>query len=203
MGQKYLVLSTNNMHKLKEIRDILSDLPVKVLSKKALNLEEFEIKEDGNSLEENSIKKAQALAKLTDHMVMADDSGLFVEALDGKPGIHSSRYAGEEGNDEKNNQELLNALEGLPMEKRKAEFKTVIALVTDKRELITIEGSCSGHIAFKPKGDNDFGYDPLFIPTGYDKTFAQLDPKIKNKISHRADAIRKLKEILEDLLKDD
>src|SRR5690625_940887 len=120
MGQKYLVLSTNNMHKIKEIRDILSDLQVKVLSKKALNLEEFEIKEDGNSLEENSIKKAQALAKLTDHMVMADDSGLFVEALDGKPGIHSSRYAGEEGNDEKNNQELLNALEGLPMEKRKA-----------------------------------------------------------------------------------
>src|SRR5690625_5420858 len=91
MGQKYLVLSTNNMHKLKEIRDILSDLPVKVLSKKALNLEEFEIKEDGNSLEENSIKKAQSLAKLTDHMVMADDSGLFVEALDGKPGIHSSK----------------------------------------------------------------------------------------------------------------
>lgn len=203
MKNRKLVLSTNNINKIKEMKYILKDLNLEVLSKADINLENFDIIEDGNSLEENSIKKARGLKEKTPYMVMADDSGLFVDELDGEPGVYSSRYAGEEGNSKKNNEKLLLKMKNLPLEKRKASFLTVIALISEDNEIISVEGECKGHIALEARGSKNFGYDPLFIPDGYGESFGQLDEEIKNKISHRARALDKIKDTLEDLLKDD
>lgn len=203
MRNKKLVLSTNNINKVKEIKDILKDLPIEVLSKKDIGMEDFQVVEDGSNLRENSEKKAKALAAKTDYLVMADDSGLFVDYLNGDPGVYSSRYAGEEGNDRKNNKKLLDEMKNIPIENRNAEFKTVIALITEEKETIFIEGECKGHIGFKLEGNNGFGYDPLFIPDKYNKTFAQLDDNIKNSISHRSKALEKVKKVLTDMMKDD
>lgn len=203
MKNRKLVLSTNNKNKVEEIKDILKGLPIEVLSKKDIGFEDFDVIEDGTSLEENSVKKARALAEKTEFMVMADDSGLFVDCLNGEPGVYSSRYGGEEGNDDKNNEKLLGKLSDLPLKDRRASFKTVIALVTEEKEVLSVEGECKGHIGFELKGDNGFGYDPLFTPEGYDKTFAELDGEIKNTISHRAKALEEMKEVLTNLLKDE
>lgn len=195
MDKKKIIVSTGNQHKIIEIKNILKDLDIEVLSKNDIDIEEFDVVEDGLTLAENSIKKAKALADRVDYMVIADDSGLFVDALNGEPGVYSSRYAGEEGNDLKNNEKLLDSLKGA--NSRKAAFKTIIALITEDKVLYTVEGVCEGKIAYEPKGTNGFGYDPLFIPDGYDKSFAELGEEIKNKISHRSRALLKLKELLE------
>ena len=201
MGKRKLVLSTGNKHKVEEIKDILKDLNIEVLSKNDVNIAEFEVIEDGETLEENSVKKAQALADKINYMVLADDSGLFVDSLNGGPGVYSSRYAGEEGNDKKNNEKLLNNLNGI--DNRSGSFRTIIALITEDKKIYTAEGACYGTIGFVPKGNNGFGYDPLFIPNGYKLTFSELGEEIKNKISHRALALNELKIILEKLLKDE
>lgn len=203
MGNRKLILSTGNINKIKEIKDILKDLNIEVLSKAEIGLENLDIVEDGNTLEENSIKKAKGIKEKTPYMVMADDSGLFVDALNGKPGVHSSRYAGEDGDYKKNNEKLLLEMGDFPLEKRRASFLTVIALITENHETIIVEGECKGHIAFKSKGSKAFGYDPLFVPEGYSKTFGELDEEVKNKISHRAVALENIKDTLVDLLKDD
>lgn len=201
MGHRKLVLSTNNEHKVEEIKNILKGLPIEVLSKKDIGMANFDVEEDGDSLEENSRKKAKALADKIDYMVMADDSGLFVDALNGEPGVYSSRYAGEEGNDEKNNKKLLGELEEIPLEKRTASFYSVIAIVTEEKEVFTVKGQCEGYINFEAKGDNGFGYDPLFVPLGYDKTFAELANDVKNKISHRAKALEGIQDLISNLIK--
>lgn len=201
MKYRRLVLSTNNTHKVEEIKNILKGLPIEVLSKKDLGMANFEVEEDGDSLEENSTKKAKALAEKTEYMVMADDSGLFVDALDGAPGVYSSRYAGEEGNDKKNNLKLLKELKDVTLENRGASFFTVIALVTEEKEVFTVKGECKGYINFEAKGDNGFGYDPLFVPLGYDKTFAELGNDVKNKISHRAKALEGIEDLISNLIK--
>lgn len=197
MEKRKLIVSTGNKHKIIEIKDILKDLGIEVLSKNDIGIEDFNVIEDGETLEENSIKKAKALADRTDYMVIADDSGLFVDSLNGEPGVHSSRYAGEEGNDSKNNEKLINALKNI--ENRKAAFKAVIALITEDKDLYTVEGVCPGKIAYELQGDNGFGYDPLFIPDGYDSSFAELGEELKNQISHRSKALSKLKKLLEKL----
>lgn len=197
---KKIVISTNNKNKLREIKKILKDLDIEVLSKADIGIEDFEVLEDGDTLEENSIKKAKALKDRTDYMVMADDSGLFVSKLNGDPGVHSSRYAGKDGDDSANNKKLLENLKDFDLEDRSAYFKAVIAIITEEDELITVSGKCSGHIAFELQGDNGFGYDPLFIPEGYEKSFAQLDEETKNKISHRGKALEKLNIQLKALL---
>lgn len=203
MKDRKLVLSTDNKHKIKEIKDILKDLDIEVLSKAEIGLKNFNVVEDGSTLEENSIKKAKALKEKTSFMVMADDSGLFVESLDGDPGVYSARYAGEEGNDAKNNEKLLEKMKDIPLEKRKASFFSVIAIITEEDEVLTAKGECKGHIGFKASGFNDFGYDPLFIPQGYEKTFAELSSDIKNKISHRSRALEEIKETMKNLLEDE
>lgn len=203
MKDRKIVLSTDNKHKIKEIRNILKDLNIDVLSKKDIGLENLNIEEDGTTLKENSIKKAKALKDETSDMVMADDSGLFVDALNGEPGIYSARYAGIDGDDMRNNEKLILNMKNLPIEKRQASFFTVISIITEAGEVMTVEGECRGHIGFELKGDNDFGYDPLFVPVGYNKTFAELDEQIKNRISHRAIALENIKDTLENLLKDD
>lgn len=179
------------------------DLNIEVLSKEDIGLKDLDIEEDGETLTENSIKKAKALKEKTPYTVMADDSGLFVEALDGEPGVYSARYAGFEGDDRANNEKLLLNMKDIALEKRNASFFSVIALITEDDKVITVEGECKGHIGFEYRGNNDFGYDPLFFPKGYDKTFAELDGQIKNKISHRAIALENIKETLKNLLEDD
>ena len=201
--KRKIVISTGNQHKVDEIKNILKDLPFEVISKTQLGIENLQVIEDGNTLEENSIKKAKALSEMTDYMVIADDSGLFVDALDGQPGIYSSRYGGEEGNDSKNNERLLKELKNTPLEKRSGRFRTVIALIKEDKEAITIEGQCKGSIAFEKKGQGGFGYDPVFIPEGYNKSFAELGKELKNEISHRAKALEKLKKLLLELMKDE
>lgn len=192
-----LVLSTGNKNKVKEIKDILKDLPILVLSKDDVGLLNFDVIEDGSTLEENSLKKARELSKLVDYMVMADDSGIFVDALGGEPGVFSARYGGEDGNDELNNITLLKNLEG---KERTASFQSVIALITEDKMEYTVKGICKGRVLEEPQGDNGFGYDPLFVPDGYDKTFAQLDGSIKNTISHRRRAIDELRDKLIEIL---
>ena len=203
MIKRKLVLSTGNKNKVHEIKEILKDLPIEVVSKDDVDLGHIDVVEDGISLSENSIKKAKVLSEYTNYMVMADDSGLFVDALNGEPGIYSNRYAGQEGNDKANNIKLLNALKDIELKERTAKFITVIALVTEDKEIITMSGEVLGTIGFENIGYNGFGYDPLFVPKGYDKTFAELGEDIKNNISHRAKALEEMKKVITKLLEDD
>lgn len=203
MERRRLILSTGNINKVMEIKDILKDLPIEVLSKDEAGIKNFDVDEDGETLEENAIKKAKELKKKINGIVMADDTGLFVDYLNGEPGINSARYSGPEANSEKNIEKLLKELEGVPMEKRGATFRTIIALVTEDDRTITVEGQCKGYIGFERKGESGFGYDPLFIVEGYGKTFAELGEDIKNKISHRAKALEKLRDEIVNILEDD
>ena len=203
MGRKKLILSTGNPDKVKEIKDILKDLPVDILSKKDLGLGDLEVEENGNTLEENAIIKAKALSEKVDGIVIADDTGLFVEHLNGAPGVHSARYAGEDHNYEKNNEKLLKELKDVTIDKRNAYFETVIAMVLEDKSIRTLSGRCNGIIGFEPMGENGFGYDPLFIPEGYNQTFAELGKEIKNEIGHRGRALNKLKREMDKILKGD
>ena len=200
MEKRKLVISTGNQNKIDEISYILKDLPIEILSKKDIGLGQLDVIEDGDTLEANSRLKARALADKTDYIVMADDSGLFVDILNGDPGVYSSRYGGEEGNNEKNNKKLLEVLKDIPLEDRKAKFKTVIVLITEDKEEVTVEGQCKGTIGLESKGNHGFGYDPLFTPEGFSETFSELGEEIKNEISHRAKALELLKSQLEKII---
>lgn len=199
---KKLVLSTGNPDKLKEIKEILEEVNIKILTKNEIGLDDFDVEEDKDTLEGNAIKKAKELKKLVDGIVMADDTGLFVEYLDGAPGVYSARYAGENCSYEDNNEKLLRELEGVELKDRSAYFETVIALVVEDGSVRTVKGRCEGKIGFERAGENGFGYDPLFIVDGYDKTFAELGDEIKNKISHRSKALEAMKDELVEILKD-
>ena len=193
MEKKKMIISTNNLHKVDEIKKILDDDNIEVLSKEQIGLGDLTILEDGESFEENSYKKARGLKDKTSHIVIADDSGLMVDALNGQPGVYSSRYAGEEGNDQKNKEKLIKALRDIPYENRTAKFVSVISVIGEDDQVLNIYGECRGHIAFEARGENGFGYDSLFIPLGYEKTFGELEEEVKNKISHRAKALEELK----------
>lgn len=192
-----IVLSSGNKHKISEIKDILKDMPFEIISKNDLGYEDFDVVEDGITLEENAFKKAEELHKLVKGIVIADDTGLFVEALDGEPGVYSARYAGEPASDANNRALLLENLVGVPMEKRTAYFKTVIAVVFEDGRHMTAEGKVCGKIAFEERGQNGFGYDSLFIVEDTEKTFAEMTEEEKNQISHRARALMNLKSKLE------
>ena len=193
-----IILSSGNKHKIDEIKDILKNMPFDVVSKDDLGYKDFDVVEDGSTLEENAFKKAEELHMLVGGIVIADDTGLFVDALNGEPGVYSARYAGETVSYKDNNDLLLKNLKNVPMEKRTAKFKTVIAVVFEDGKRIMAEGTCSGKIAFEERGENGFGYDPLFIVDGLDKTFAEMTEEEKNKISHRAKALLNLKKKLEE-----
>lgn len=199
-----LIVATNNEHKLSEIRAILGE-KIEVLSLKDINLD-ADIKETGETLMENSHLKAGFVAQYLDKLdyphpyaVIADDTGLMVDALDGAPGVHTARYAGGDGHDsEANMRLLLKNLEGC--DNRKAHFSTVITMIEEKTEY-TVDiryfiGKVDGTILTEKHGDEGFGYDPIFMPDGYDKSFAELGNDVKNKISHRAMAVKKLAEYL-------
>jgi XTP/dITP diphosphohydrolase len=194
-----LVFASNNKHKLQEVRQILPE-DIHVISLAEVGFDQ-EIDEIGSTLEQNSQIKAQTIwqwltaQNIQDQVdgVFADDTGLEITALHGAPGVRTARWAGEEANDETNRQKALTELEGIA--ERQAQFRTVITLITNNHSL-QVEGIVRGTIATTQQGDGGFGYDPVFIPEGYDKTFANLNPEVKNSISHRARAIEALREKL-------
>lgn len=192
-----LLVATRNSKKKAELQQLLQELPVEIITLDDIQ-ELPEVIEDGQSFEENAIKKARQTAQLSGFHCLADDSGLMVDALGGMPGIYSARFAGEGADDQKNNEKLLRMMRG--HESRTARFVCVIALCTPSGEVQTVTGCCQGRIDIKPTGQGGFGYDPLFIPRGYMESFAVLPAEIKNTISHRARALRKCKPLLEQLL---
>lgn len=181
-----LILATHNDHKAKEFRDILPQYSVQTLADLG---HDDEIKETATSLEGNSFIKAETVFKRYGHVVISDDSGLEVDALNGAPGVYSARYAGDSRNDQRNTEKLLDELQGAS--NRKAQFRTVITLMNAENSF-QFEGIVKGTIAKSPRGQAGFGYDPVFIPEGVQQTFAELAANEKNKISHRANAIEKL-----------
>lgn len=187
-----LVFATNNGHKLKEIRKLFGKR-FRILSLSQIGYKK-EIPEDHPTLDENASAKAAMVYEFCKIPVFADDTGLEVAFLDGAPGVFSARYAGNEQDDVKNVRKLLQALEGT--DNRAARFRTVISLRWDTDKEMLFEGIVPGMIARKPAGNKGFGYDPVFIPEGFDKTFAQMTLREKNKISHRARAFHKLNEYL-------
>ncbi len=190
-----IVVATRNQGKMKEIKAILNDVGMEVVSLDAINID-IDVEEDGETFEENALKKATEIMEVCHEITLADDSGLEVDYLNGEPGVYSARYAGENATDEDRNQKLLKALEGVPLEKRSARFVSVIAVVFPEGGKIIVRGTCEGVIYFEAVGRHGFGYDPLFYMPEYDKTMAQMDSKLKNKISHRAKALQLLTEEL-------
>lgn len=193
---KRLVLATRNLHKTREIKAILQDLNLELLT--AADFPEIpQLVEDGATLEENAVKKAQIVFQATKLPSLADDSGLEVFYLAKRPGVLSARYAGPDAIYEANNKKLLTELKGVPPRRRNAQFRCVIALVTDRGKR-AVEGSTQGKITEEPRGSNGFGYDPLFQPEGFDVTYAELPEEIKNRISHRAKALENVKPYLQE-----
>ncbi|MDV4151477.1 XTP/dITP diphosphatase [Clostridium sp. AL.422] len=202
---KKLVIASNNVGKIKEIKRVLSDIRVEVLSLKDIGLN-IEVEEDGLTFEENAKKKSIEIYKELikrgekDFIVMSDDSGLEVEYLNGEPGVFSARYAGEHGNDKKNNEKLLLKLNDVEYKNRNARFVCQLAIVNDRNEYRSVKGTVDGYILNKENGDGGFGYDPLFFYEPFNKSFAELSIEDKNKISHRGVALQKARKIIEELL---
>lgn len=194
---KTIVAATQNRHKIKEIEAITSEFGMSIISRDEAGVPNVEVIEDGQTFEENSYKKAYEIMKLCGSITIADDSGLEVDCLDGAPGIYSARFAGTDGDDEANNRKLVELIKDVPYEKRTGRFVSVITMVFPDGDTIVARGEVEGHIVLEKQGDNGFGYDPLFIPVGYDRTFGEIDPDIKNRISHRANALKILRKKLQ------
>lgn len=192
---KKFVVATKNKGKLKEIQEILKDMDFEVVSMEEAGVNE-DIEEYGSTFEENALIKAKEVHKRTGELVMADDSGLEVDYLNGAPGIYSSRFAGEGASDEDRNNKLLEMLKDVPFENRKARFVCAIAVVLPDSTYFTVRGTFEGYIAFEPVGTNGFGYDPLFFLPEYNKTAAQLESAQKHEISHRGKALKLMVEEL-------
>lgn len=194
-----IVIATLNQNKLKEFKALLKDFAVTILSLK--DFPHFPtIVEDGSSFYENALKKATNVARYTGKLTIADDSGLEVEALGGIPGVYSSRFAGENASDEENNAQLLRELHGVPFDKRQARFRCVLVVARPEGETNSVEGECKGIIIDEPRGHYGFGYDPIFLVPEYNKTFSEIRPDEKNRISHRARALQKFLKLLPDYL---
>lgn len=196
---KELVVATKNKGKLREIKELLTGINVIITS-----LADYpgapEIIEDGATFRENALKKAVTIAAYTNQLTMGEDSGLEVEALNNAPGIYSARFSGENATDGDNNRKLMEALIGVPPEKRAARYRCCIALVDDDETIDIVEGECPGMITTQARGTNGFGYDPYFLIPKYNKTFGELDPSIKSKMSHRAYALQALRQTLKEYI---
>ena len=189
---KKIIIATRNKGKIREFRDFFQTFHIEVRSLLDFNDELPEIEETGDTFEQNAAIKAERIAEYLKQPVLADDSGLVVDALHGEPGIYSARYAGEGSTDEENYQKLLKKMQHVPKDERTARFVCVLAIHIPEEETVFYEGYCEGEIAFAPSGENGFGYDPVFIPKGFDCTMAELSPEEKNKISHRKHAFDQL-----------
>ncbi|WP_294152634.1 XTP/dITP diphosphatase [uncultured Clostridium sp.] len=202
---KKLILASNNNKKIKELKEILSDIQVKVrsLSDEGIHID---VVEDGTTFEENAKKKAKEIFEFLkekgedDFIVLSDDSGLEVDYLNGEPGVYSARYAGEHGEDDKNNEKLLKNLKGIPKKERGAQFVCQIAMFDEDGKYYTVRGEVRGYILEELNGEGGFGYDPLFFYEPLDKTFAQLTSEEKNEVSHRGRALKELKAILSEIV---
>jgi XTP/dITP diphosphohydrolase len=195
-----LVLATRNRHKVDELSAMLAELPVRLLS-----FHDFpdmpDVVEDGETLEENAVKKAREVAEFTGLAALADDTGLEVDALGGAPGVRSARYAGEGTDWAANNRKLLSELAGVRGPARGAAFRCVVALAVPGGEVGTVEGTTRGVILEAPRGDGGFGYDPLFLPDGFDRTYAEMGSDEKNAVSHRGKAINAARRLVATLVK--
>jgi len=182
-----IVLATRNPGKVREFLELMRDLPIQVYS-----LEAFpqigHLREDGTTYTENAISKAAAVARLTRRVTVADDSGIEIDALDGKPGAQSARFLGEGATDSARNARILRLLQSVSAERRTARYRAVVAVALPDGQTRTFEGTCEGRIATAPRGSGGFGYDPVFLVPAYGKTMAQLPLAVKNRISHRARA---------------
>lgn len=196
-----IVIATHNRNKIKEVSEKL-----KIPGLNILTLDNFrnfpEVIEDRSTLEGNAEKKACEVNSRTKHISLADDTGLEVDFLKGAPGIYSARFAGEGCTYQDNNIKLLKLLDGIPQSKRGALFRTVIAIKIPGKKTIIVEGGCRGIIALKNRGKKGFGYDPIFIPSSYKKTYAEMSLSFKNRISHRGKALEKAKKVLMKLIND-
>lgn len=187
-----VLVASNNKGKLKEFNKILGELGIECISMNDAGID-IDVEETGTTFLENAKIKAEAIYKIAKIPTVSDDSGLCVDALGGEPGVYSARYAGEHGNDKKNNEKLLANLKNIPPEKRTARFMSVVYLVLDDNTAISAQGTAEGFIIDEPKGKNGFGYDPIFFSPTLGKTFAQASVEEKNAISHRGSALRELK----------
>lgn len=191
-----LIVATRNQDKLREIKTLLKGLRIK-----AVSLNSFkgvpEVIEDGKTLEANAKKKAVQISRYLKKLAVADDSGLEVMALGNRPGVYSARFSGKGATYSSNNQKALRLLKDTPAAKRKACFRCVVAVADRGKVIGIVEGKCKGRIGFEPRGNAGFGYDPIFIPQGYKKTFAEIGITKKNKISHRSKAMLKVKKVIE------
>jgi len=193
--QKVLI-ATKNRNKTKELKKLLKRLDIAVRDITELKTYVPNVIEDGKTFRQNAIKKAVTFSRYVEGVVLADDSGLEAEALEGKPGVRSARFAHTKATDKENTAKLLKFMEKVPQGKRGATFVCVIAIAKNGNLLNTAEGKCVGSIGYKSKGGNGFGYDPVFTPVGYNKTFAEISSITKNKISHRAKALLKAKSVI-------
>jgi len=191
-----IIFATGNEGKMREIRQILEGMDVELLSMKEAGIE-ADIVEDGRNFEENAIIKAKAVAAKTDHIVLADDSGLEIDHLNKEPGIYSARYLGEDTSYDIKNANILKRMEGVPEEERTARFVCAIAAAMPDGEVLTTLGIIEGRIGHEPKGGNGFGYDPIFYLPEYGRTSAELSEEEKNAISHRSRALAAMREELE------
>lgn len=200
MKSSELLVATRNKKKLGEIKELLRGLKIKITS-----LSDYHnlpvIEEDGKTFEQNAIKKAVTVALYTKKLTLGEDSGLEVAALKNQPGVYSSRFSGPAATDKKNNLKLLRLLKGIPLKKRKARYCCAVALADGKKLIYVGSGSCSGLIDFKSKGHNGFGYDPLFTIPKYQKTFGQLSSSVKDSMSHRSKALKKIFPIISGYLR--
>jgi XTP/dITP diphosphohydrolase len=192
-----VLLATSNLHKLDEFRAIFSDLPVKLVSLSDIHLA-FEVEETGSTFTENAELKARSYAQVANMLTFADDSGLEIDALNGAPGVYSARYLGRETSYEERFRVILEQMADLPLDQRSARFRCVIALADPSGTIRSVEGVVEGAIADYPRGSDGFGYDPIFLLPELGKTFAELEPEYKNRISHRARAARLAHKLLED-----
>lgn len=196
MMNRTIIFATGNEGKMREIRQILENMDVEILSMKEAGIE-ADIIEDGASFTENAVIKAKAIAAKTNHIVLADDSGLEIDYLNKEPGIYSARYLGEDTSYDIKNADLLKRMEGVADEKRTARFVCAIAAVFPNGEVITTQGIIEGRIGYEPKGEHGFGYDPIFYLPEYGVTSAELTEEEKNTISHRGRALQAMRKELE------
>ena len=192
-----IVLATTNRGKLRELRELLAGEPVDIISIADATSEPFDVVEDGDTFADNAIKKARAASVITGLVALADDSGLEVDALGGAPGVRSARFASEHASDEENIAALFAAMRAKNVTASPARFRCAIALVDpNETEPVVVEGTCDGSVMLTPRGKNGFGYDPLFVVAGTDRTMAELGSAEKNSISHRARALAKMRDVL-------
>ena len=189
---KKIIFATGNQNKMKEIREILADMDVEVVSMKEAGIH-ADIVEDGNSFEENAEIKAKTICEMTGEITLADDSGLEIDYLNKEPGVYSARYMGENTSYTIKNQNLLDRLNGVPKEQRTARFVCAIAAVLPDKETLVTRETIEGYIGFEPQGENGFGYDPIFYVDEYGCSTAELSEEQKNEISHRGKALRAMK----------